>query len=330
MDLSEKELSNLAVSAFEQFWFLWGSRDDACKAQLIEMVSDDFSGFGTNIHEAWASKQDLQTQIDTEWNQVPVPYQFKTSQVKANILGADTILITGLVHLCVRIRDLDITLEDLRNSQIYTLKDGDLKLSHWHCSTRDAGIDGEVIPGSFESRSFEETSVLFIDFIGYTNISKTLPTKKLVKELKDIYAAYDAIMESEELEPLQVTGDGYLAICGLPKTKEDHAVRAINAAGKVLDYLEERNRNSGVKWHARIGIHSGPVRAGIIGRRKFSLNIFGDTVNYACRLEQHSEAGRINISAYTYDLVKNDYDCEYRGQIDAKGIGAIDMYFVKT
>ena len=94
-------------------------------------------------------------------------------------------------------------------------------------------------------------------------------------------------------------------------------------------YIEERNTTSGIKWQMRAGIHSGQVVAGVVGKNKFTYDVWGDTVNIAGRMETSGEAGRINISAFTYDLVKDSIDCEYRGKIDAKGKGEIDMYFVK-
>jgi class 3 adenylate cyclase/streptogramin lyase len=175
---------------------------------------------------------------------------------------------------------------------------------------------------------YDDVSVLFADFKEFTNIVATIPGTKLVEELDDLFERFDEIMEEEGLEKIQTIGDAYLAVSGLPKTAPDHAQRCVKAAIRMISYLDNRNLVSSLKWKIRIGIHSGPVIAGIVGKKKFSYNIFGDTVNIAARIQTKSEEGRINVSAYTHELLKGKYSFTYRGKIDAKGKGEIDMYFV--
>jgi class 3 adenylate cyclase len=98
----------------------------------------------------------------------------------------------------------------------------------------------------------------------------------------------------------------------------------------MIDYLLERNKKSAIKWKLRVGIHSGPITAGVVGKKKFSYDVFGDTVNIAARIESSSEADKISVSAYTYDLIRRQYPCTYRGKINAKGKGELDMYFVNV
>ena len=111
--------------------------------------------------------------------------------------------------------------------------------------------------------------------------------------------------------------------------KQDHAKSCVRAAKKMVEYLNKRNETSAIKWKVRIGIHSGPISAGVIGKKKFTYDIFGDTINTASRIESNGEAGKINVSAYTYDLIKDEFPSEYRGKLNAKGKGDLDMYFVK-
>ena len=182
--------------------------------------------------------------------------------------------------------------------------------------------------GSTEPRRYEEVTILFTDFKGFTNTVGTLPAKKVVEELNDIFEHFDDIVDACGLEKIKTIGDSYMAAAGLPRELSDHAERCVDAALRMQRYLDDRNRTSAVKWTMRAGIHSGAVVAGVVGKRKFTYDLWGDTVNIASRMESASEPGRVNLSAYAYDLVKSRYKGEYRGKLDAKGKGEIDMYFV--
>lgn len=179
--------------------------------------------------------------------------------------------------------------------------------------------------GKAQARLYESVTVLFTDFVNFTGISERLTPTELVSEINRHYTAFDAIMEKHGLEKIKTIGDAYLAVCGLPKPKTDHATRVINAALDILEFLKENNS----RFQIRIGIHSGSVVAGIVGVKKFAYDIWGDAVNTAARMEQNSMAGKINISEATYPLVKDEFECEYRGEIEAKNKGILKMYFVK-
>ena len=182
--------------------------------------------------------------------------------------------------------------------------------------------------GESEPRRHEEVSVLFTDFAGFTQTVATIPPKRLVQELDELFRAFDAIVAEHGLEKIKTIGDAYMAAAGLPNGTHDHAVRCVHAAVSLTKFIEQRNKHSAIKWGLRVGVHSGGVVAGIVGKNKYAYDLWGDTVNIASRLETASEPGRINISAYTYDLVRRQFDCEYRGKLGAKGKGDVDMYFV--
>ena len=150
----------------------------------------------------------------------------------------------------------------------------------------------------------------------------------LVSELNDIFGRFDDIMEETAVEKIETIGDAYMAACGLEEEITNHAVNCITAAQKMLSYLEERNKRHEIKWKMRVGVHSGTTVAGVVGKKKFAYDLFGDTINTASRIESAGEAGRINISSSTYELVKHDFMCLYRGKIFAKGKGKLDMYFI--
>ena len=182
--------------------------------------------------------------------------------------------------------------------------------------------------GQVQPVLFEEVSILFADFQEFTHIVASIPGKKLVQELDDIFQHFDDIMEEHGIEKIQTIGDAYVAACGLPKKTNDHANKCVLAAKQMIAYLDIRNQTSAIKWKIRIGIHSGTITAGVVGKRKFTYDLFGDTINIAARIESAGEEGKINVSAYTYDLIKEQFSGDYRGKINAKGKGNLDMYFV--
>ncbi len=186
--------------------------------------------------------------------------------------------------------------------------------------------------GTAAARQFAEVSVLFTDFAGFTQISERLSPQALVQELHECFTTFDAIMEKHGLEKIKTIGDAYLAVCGLPVADPHHAGNAVKAALEILDFIAARRRDTlrvSADFAIRIGIHSGPVVAGIVGVKKFAYDIWGDTVNTAARMEQSGEPGKVNISQSTYELVRDDFRCTPRGKIAAKGKGEVEMYFVE-
>jgi adenylate cyclase len=182
--------------------------------------------------------------------------------------------------------------------------------------------------GESKARQFDHVSVIFTDIVNFTHITENLGAKELVKEIDILFKAFDEIIGRHGLEKIKTIGDAYLAVCGMPEEDPLHAVKAVRASKEILEYIRSMQEKGG-KFALRIGINSGPVVAGIVGVKKFAYDIWGDTVNTAARMEQNSEAGKINISGSTYELVKDHFNCEHRGKIAAKNKGQIDMYFVE-
>ena len=179
---------------------------------------------------------------------------------------------------------------------------------------------------------YESASVLFTDFVGFTQIAEGFTPQQLIEELDTCFSQFDLIAKKHKLEKIKTIGDAYMAVGGVPVMNRTHAVDCILAAleieqvvSRLRDLEMAENRPY---WQIRIGIHSGDLVAGVVGREKFSYDVWGDTVNTASRLESSGVAGRINISGATYELVKLFFNCEFRGKIAAKNKGEIEMYFV--
>lgn len=183
--------------------------------------------------------------------------------------------------------------------------------------------------GSSEARLYNNVSVLFTDFVNFTQIAETLSPADLVAEIHHCFKAFDGIIETHGLEKIKTVGDAYIAVSGLPAENSAHAANVVAAALEIQAYMRRRKAQNPGAFDIRLGVHSGPVVAGIVGVKKFAYDIWGDTVNTAARMEQHSEPGRINISTATYELIKEEFRCSYRGALEAKHKGKLGMYFVE-
>lgn len=186
--------------------------------------------------------------------------------------------------------------------------------------------------GKAKARKYKEVTVLFSDFQNFTKISEQLQPEELVQELDSCFKAFDFIIDQfDDIEKIKTIGDAYMCASGL-SDRANVPKNIIKAAMEMQEFLEEqkqeRIRLGKPYFEARIGIHTGPVVAGVVGVNKFAYDIWGDTVNIAARMESQSETGRVNISESTFRKVKYNFDCTYRGKVQAKNKGMIDMYFV--
>lgn len=186
--------------------------------------------------------------------------------------------------------------------------------------------------GKVQPKRFDAVSILFTDFKNFTHYAENLSPEELVKSVDFYFSEFDRIIEKYGLEKIKTVGDAYMCAAGVPFPVEDHAVKTVAAACEMIQFVEKAKTLSSDKetrFEMRIGIHSGPAIAGVVGTKKFAYDVWGDTVNIASRMESTSSAGKINISGSTYELVKHRFDCEYRGEISAKSKGRMKMYFVK-
>ena len=183
--------------------------------------------------------------------------------------------------------------------------------------------------GKAQAQHYESVTVLFSDFKSFTTIAERLTPEQLVQELDECFRAFDDIVSRFGIEKIKTIGDAYMCVGGLPETSADHASRVVHAAIAMQAYMHERRQSHPFSFEMRIGIHSGPVVAGIVGSKKFAYDIWGDTVNLAARMEQNSEPNKINISKSTFDLVQSEFRCTPRGKIHAKNKGELEMFFVE-
>ena len=184
--------------------------------------------------------------------------------------------------------------------------------------------------GTVNPRFYDEVSILFTEFFEFDLITSKVEPSLLLEELNEVFDNFDWIVQKYNLEKLKTIGDSYMIAAGVPQKMDNHAENILLAAIEMRDYLINRNRNKEIKLEMKAGIHTGPVVAGIVGMRKFTFDVWGDTVNIASRMTSGCEPQKVNISGETYKLIKDKFDCSYRGRLNVKGKGEIDMYFVNS
>jgi class 3 adenylate cyclase/ligand-binding sensor domain-containing protein len=184
--------------------------------------------------------------------------------------------------------------------------------------------------GFAETRYYEDATVIFADFKSFTSIAEKLQPKQLIKILDGFFAYFDDVCQKYRLEKIKTIGDAYMCVGGIPKPNTTHAIDAVLAALEIQDYMQKNLSFESEIWQLRIGIHSGELIAGVVGKSKFAYDVWGDTVNIASRMEENSEENRINISASTYQQVKEFFDLSFRGELPVKNKNNLAMYYVDS
>jgi adenylate cyclase len=186
--------------------------------------------------------------------------------------------------------------------------------------------------GRVEPKYYHSVTIMFTDFMGFTRFAESMAPSSLIQQLDQFFSAFDEIAERCNLERLKTIGDSYMCVAGLPVENRTHIVDTCLAALQIQDFMVRLNRQREKvqlpPWELRIGIHTGPIIAGVVGKKKFAYDIWGDTVNVAALIESRSEAGRINLSESASHKIGNLFNIEHRGNIEAKSKGPLEMYFL--
>jgi class 3 adenylate cyclase len=181
-------------------------------------------------------------------------------------------------------------------------------------------------------RFHESVTIMFADFEGFSRLTERIEPKSLIDQLDQFFSAFDGIAQRHRLEKLKTIGDAYMAVAGLPEANRTHEIDACLTAMAFLDFMRRTNAQRDKlhlpRWELRIGIHSGPVMAGVVGQHKFTYDVWGDAVNVAARLEATGGAGRINVSDTIYNRVRALMEFEPRGAVEIKNKAPINMYFL--
>lgn len=176
---------------------------------------------------------------------------------------------------------------------------------------------------------FRQVTVVFADIVGFTKLCATMPAEETVQMLNTIFSSFDSLVEKYGVEKIKTIGDNYMLAAGLPVPSEDHATAAAGIALEMIQSLKKLNQTIHKELNIRIGLHSGPVVAGVIGTRKFIYDLWGDTVNTASRMESHGQPGRVHCSEVTAKLLEKSYLLEERGAVEIKGKGMMTTYFIQ-
>lgn len=282
------------------------------------------------------------------WNDEPASFEFVILppwyQTKT-FYGASSLLLIIAVFSFIKIRERNLKRVNRILEEKVTLRTKEVVKQSKEIDRQKGEIERlllNILPkniseelrkkGKATAGHYKMVSVLFTDFKGFTGIAEKLTPDELVEELDTCFKGFDDIIDAHYIEKIKTIGDAYMCAGGIPIRNKSNPIDVVLAGLRIREFMEELRKQKEVLgqhyWEIRIGIHTGPLIAGVVGKRKFAYDIWGDTVNTASRMESSGEPGKVNISGNTYELVKEYFDCTHRGKIPAKNKGEIDMYFV--
>jgi len=255
-------------------------------------------------------------------------------EIAAGLLLFLMIQLAIYKYLELKFKRKQKVLEDLLNKRNEDLKKVNEKTEALLANVLPKNTADEIMAkGKATKIKYNFVTVLFSDIQGFTQIAEEMNPEVLIDELDKFFFHFDSVVEKYRIEKIKTIGDAYMCAGGIPEKNRTNPVEVIMAALEMQQYMNKLKESSllqGMKyWDIRIGIHTGTVIAGVVGHKKLSYDIWGDTVNTASRMESSGEAGKINISGTTYEFVRDFFICEHRGKMPVKYKGELDMYFVK-
>ena len=258
------------------------------------------------------------------------PHQLRFEQTEAVRKLARQVVSQLELRRAIRERDRQMGDLELARSELARERDRSDRLLHNilpDAVAQELKLNNKVVP-----KFYETATVMFADFEGFTKLTERLDPKGLIDQLDQFFSAFDEIAHRHRLEKLKPIGDAYMCAGGLPEVNRSHPVDACLAAIAIQDYMAringQREKLRLPRWDLRIGLHSGPVMAGVIGQRKFIYDVWGDAVNLAARMESAGQGGRINLSEAVANRVRSLFEIEDRGPIEAKNKGPVPMFFL--
>lgn len=288
-----------------------------------------------NLVETQASLQQMQEVV--QLREETIAAQEKTTQAILAAAAALSLLLIAALFFVIRIRQANHKLQAQKKQIEAQTKE--LEAEKVKSDTLLLNILPREIADELKNkkqatpRLYKMVSVLFCDFRGFTEYTEKHSPEQIVRELNECFSAFDDICTRFNMEKIKTIGDAYMCAGGVPKPNITHSADAVLAGLAMQEFIEKRKYQKRLRGEPylelRVGIHTGPVLAGVVGKNKFAYDIWGTTVNVAARMETAGEVGKVNISEATYMEIKEQFYCRYRGEIEAKGLGKMDMYFVE-
>jgi len=336
--------SNALMGAYKDYARAYVDLGDFAKAYAYQVkynelrfkVIDENRSQNIETQQALTSVQERQLALDRERNNAALQEaELATTRTFRNALLGGAVLLILLAGLLLNRNRLRARANRLLTAQNETIERerqrADILLQNIlpEKTAEELKTNGTVKPVHYES-----VTVLFSDFKNFTTIAETMSPEALVKELDEYFRAFDAIVVRHGLEKIKTIGDAYMCAGGLPEPNSTHALDTVRAAMEMQQTIralaEKKAAARQPFFEMRVGINTGPVVAGVVGSHKFAYDIWGDTVNTAARLEHSGEPGKINISETTWEKVRGEFNCTFRGKLPAKNKGEIAMYFVEV
>ena len=313
---------------FRELCSYWNTPASCSPEKFFPYYADIFHGYGASSIEYWRGRSEIESFFQTIIFQSPHELKIQEKWIETRMIGPTSVALWGELIITIKQEDKTKIIEPLRITQVYQETEGKLQIVQSHASVPDTAQQYQMWPSAGNPKLYKEVTILFTDFIGFTQIAASSHAKELIEELNEIFSYFDAIIKGNGLEKLKTIGDAYMAVGGLFDTTSGQPKATIQAAQEMLAFLKRRNQQSQWQWDMRVGIHTGPVIGGAIGRDKLTFDLWGKTVNDASLIKSATAMNRINISATTYDYIRDTFSCSYRGKVESKSKDIIEMYLV--